>query len=150
MTRVRRRLAAGVLLLVGLGVVFVITAANADELVGRSARAGLQEGNARPAGGPRSPVKVVHEEDISKEDETTESMVWRNGAYHKVRVPVKRKLVTYEDGIRAEEVETDSAAAERQLPRRDPKFDDVIATPDQVNAARRAVGADSPPPPPPP
>lgn len=81
---------------------------------------------------------------ISRPGETKILMVFRNGQFHEVKVPVVRKAVV-KDGVRGETVEEDTKAAESQLPAFDPTYDHVGPTPEQAAEAMRRVGADSPP-----
>ena len=72
-------------------------------------------------------------------------MVLRNGKYHKVKVRSVMKEVTEPDGSkfnRSEPVPDYEAIIESQLPPVEPALIDAVPTPDEVDAARRAVGID--------
>ena len=105
--------------------------------------------------GPRKPGRGT-QRDVSVPGETSTLLVWRNGKYHAVKLPVSRFRVTepngqvgekvVEGGRPGEDAATAKAAAEAQLPPHDPAFDDVVPTAEAYAAAARVLGIDRPPP----
>lgn len=118
-------------------------------------------GLAAAKGGPdgvREPGRGT-EKDVSKPNETRTDLVWRNGKYHKVTVPIYRYRITESDGRQGEKIvvggrpgtseASDRAAVEAQLPPFDPALATVRPSPEDEAAADRELGIDMPPPRPP-
>jgi len=88
---------------------------------------------------PLGPNKV----EITKPGDGHDIAVWRNGRIYKVRVGLRRYIVTSEDGSKAELVEEDHANAAASLPPHDPALEHLKPTPADREEMCRITGGTS-------
>lgn len=78
--------------------------------------------------------------DVTQPGEYVVNQVWRNGRFWPVRVRIRREDITMADGTTGQAITEVPGEAERvnreELPPRDPSFDHVRPTPEQVAAVK--------------
>lgn len=104
---------------------------------------------ANPPRNPARPTKIGAPVPLPvRADDTTAFTVWRNGAYHTVVVPLKRKIQKMSDGGSQEIVspaDDTNAAIEAKLPPVDHSLDAVQPTAAQAAAVAPGAGVPMPP-----
>lgn len=130
-------------ILLGVGALIIVGGVTLTAATGGPVRAARQAGQGT-------------ERDVSRPNETRTDMVWRNGKYHKVLVPILRYRVTGPDGRVGERIVVGGKpgtsgvreAVEAQLPPRDPALDGAQPSPTDQAEADRELAIDRPLPPP--